>query len=113
VTSASRENKAIAKKIVAVIGGNPSVARFWDDDNKNSVDLLSLADRPTKGVTTVLMYYPDYAMKHLYFTTPFLWEDSLSTMDMSSKKVSFLLLIKDQPSKLLRLRYWYKPHFWN
>lgn len=39
----------------------------------------------------ITMYYPDYSMKHLYFTTPFLWENSLGTIDMPTKKVSFLL----------------------
>jgi antitoxin YqcF len=153
MTNASFENKAIANKIATAVGGAPSVTRFWDDGKKKHIDLLLLADRPTRGVTTVAslglsdiplyfkdkeyptrieilgcfqsqedlfpniistasfniikdnwfcapgiiypdivsMYYPDYSMKHLYFTTPFLWENSLVTIDMPSKKVSFLL----------------------
>ena len=37
------------------------------------------------------MYYPDVSMKHLYFTAPFIWEDSLSAIELKTKKVAFLL----------------------
>jgi hypothetical protein len=155
MTKASDENKAIAKKIVAIVGGNPSVTRYWDEDESHSVDLLFLENRPTNGVITVTslglsdsplyfrdeeypvrveilgccgiqkelfpnliatmafyiiknhwfcapgviypdvisMYYPDSHMKHIFFTTPFLWEDNLSALEFSSKKVAFLLAV--------------------
>jgi antitoxin YqcF len=155
VTNVSHDNKTIAKQIVAAVGGNPSVKKFWDEENNHHIDLLLLADRPTSGVTTVSsiglsdtplyfknkeyptrveilgcceskeelfpniistasfsiikdgwfcapgiiypdiisMYYPGYSMKHLYFTTPFLWEDSLPTIELPTKKISFLLAV--------------------
>jgi hypothetical protein len=36
-------------------------------------------------------YYPSTTVPHLYFTAPFLWEDSLKTLDCGTKKVSWLL----------------------
>ena len=149
----SNENKAIAKKIVAAVGGNPSVTRFWDENESHYIDLLALENKPVGGVTTVAslglsdtpllfqdkeypvrveilgccssqedlfpnmistasfciikdcwfcapgiiftdivsMYYPDRSVKHMYFTSPFLWEDSLSVMNLDTKKVTFLL----------------------
>ncbi len=36
-------------------------------------------------------YYQESTVPHLYFTSPFLWEDSLKTMELSSRKVSWLL----------------------
>ncbi|WP_246314591.1 suppressor of fused domain protein [Paenibacillus foliorum] len=41
----------------------------------------------------VKMYYPDLEMKHVMFVAPFLWEDSLTTLDFPSKKVAWLLAI--------------------
>jgi len=39
------------------------------------------------------MYYPNHEMKHVLFTSPFLWEDSLMTIDFDSKKVAWLLAV--------------------
>jgi len=41
----------------------------------------------------VSMYYPGSPMKHMYFTAPFIWENSLITTELNSKTVSFLLVI--------------------
>lgn len=38
-------------------------------------------------------YYPESSVPHLYFTAPFLWEDSLKTLDCATKKASWLLAI--------------------
>jgi antitoxin YqcF len=38
-------------------------------------------------------YYPSTTVPHLYFTAPFLWEDSLKTLDCGTKKVSWLLVV--------------------
>lgn len=46
------ENKAIARAALAAFGGKPSVAAYWDEDEKNSVDLLACKDRPQRGVTS-------------------------------------------------------------
>jgi hypothetical protein len=36
-------------------------------------------------------YYPSTTVPHLYFTTPFLWEGSLVSLDCGNKTVSWLL----------------------
>lgn len=41
----------------------------------------------------IQMYYPDYEMKHVLFMSPFLWEDSLKTIDFEEKKVAWLLAV--------------------
>lgn len=38
-------------------------------------------------------YYPDSTVPHLYLTAPFLWEDSLTTLDCGPYKVSWLLAV--------------------
>ncbi len=43
--------KTVAKKAASVIGGNPTVHTYWDDDEQSHVGLLSAADRPVTGVT--------------------------------------------------------------
>ena len=41
----------------------------------------------------VLMYYPGYEMKHLYFTYPFLWKGEFEPYKLDSKSVSWLMAI--------------------
>lgn len=41
----------------------------------------------------VEMYYPDSEMKHIYFTTPYLWEDKLEDFMVQNEEVHFLLAI--------------------
>lgn len=48
----SNENKSIAKAAAAVFGGAPAVHRYWDDDRKSSIAVLSSEDRPQPGVTS-------------------------------------------------------------
>ncbi len=38
-------------------------------------------------------YYPSTTVPHLYLTAPFLWEDTLKTLDCGTKKVSWLLVV--------------------
>jgi hypothetical protein len=38
-------------------------------------------------------YFPATTVPHLYFTTPFLWEDSPKTLDCGTKKASWLLVV--------------------
>lgn len=45
-------NKIIAKKELEVIGGKPSVFRYWDKDEIKDVDILSCIDRPYTGVVS-------------------------------------------------------------
>lgn len=52
MTAPSEANKGLARESAKVFGGKPKVTRFWDDDHKSSVDLLSCEDRPTRGVTS-------------------------------------------------------------
>ncbi|MCX8131108.1 MAG: suppressor of fused domain protein [Clostridia bacterium] len=39
----------------------------------------------------IKMYYPDKAMRHLLFISPILWDGKLKTLDLSEKKVAWLL----------------------
>ncbi|EJO5347061.1 suppressor of fused domain protein [Clostridium botulinum] len=41
----------------------------------------------------VKFYKPDYFMKHILFSSPFLWEDKLKTLNFEDKKVAWLLAI--------------------
>lgn len=41
----------------------------------------------------VAEYFPSTTVPHLYFNAPFLWEDSLRTLDCGTKEVSWLLVV--------------------
>ena len=43
--------------------------------------------------TLVEMYYPGLEMKHLYFTSPYLWQDKLEDFSVDGKAINFLLAI--------------------
>lgn len=45
-------DKVIARAAAAAFGGHPAVTRFWDDDRRSFIDLLSVKDVPQKGVST-------------------------------------------------------------
>ena len=42
--------KIIAQKELEVIGGNPQVFHYWDDNEINNIDIMSSLDRPYHGV---------------------------------------------------------------
>lgn len=42
--------KIIAKKELEAIGGTPKVFRYWDDNERNYIDVLSSVDSPCRGV---------------------------------------------------------------
>lgn len=44
-------DKAIARAAAAAFGGHPTVARFWDDNKRSFIDLLTATDAPQKGVS--------------------------------------------------------------
>ena len=48
----SEDNKIIAKAALAAFGGKPKVAAYWDEADKQSVDLLTCKDQPQKGITS-------------------------------------------------------------
>jgi hypothetical protein len=48
----SEENKEIAVKLASVLGGKPSVNRYWDEAEKSFVDLVACVDQPCDGVTS-------------------------------------------------------------
>lgn len=48
----------------------------------------------------VAMYDKGSAMKHIYFTAPFLWQDKLAALDPAVKKAAFLLLIPISDAEL-------------
>lgn len=50
--------------------------------------------------TLVEMYYPKSEMKHIYFTSPFLWEDKLEAFSVEGISVRFLLAIPISQSEL-------------
>ncbi len=47
----TEENRHIARTVAEVFGGAPVVHTWWDDEKKNSVDILSCKDSPAPGVT--------------------------------------------------------------
>jgi hypothetical protein len=49
-------------------------------------------------------YYPSTTVPHLYFTAPFLWEDSLKAIECETKKVSWLLVVPISDAELEFLR---------
>jgi hypothetical protein len=38
-------------------------------------------------------YYPSTTVPHLYLTAPFLWEDTLHTLELATRRVSWLLVV--------------------
>lgn len=48
----TNKNKVIAKTILEVFGGRPSVAKYWDDHQASHVDILSSINRPFEGITS-------------------------------------------------------------
>lgn len=45
-------------------------------------------------------YFKDSDMRHIFFTTPFLWQDKLEGLSLESKKVEFLLCIPISENEL-------------
>lgn len=41
----------------------------------------------------IQMYYSNLEMKHVLFMPPFLWEDTLKTIDVPEKKIAWLLAV--------------------
>lgn len=52
MSDVSSENKIIAKTVATVFGGHPKVTCFWDENEKNHVDILTCEGQPQKGVTS-------------------------------------------------------------
>ena len=160
--SVTNENKIIAQTALNVFGGNPKVFKYWDHEQRNSVDILSCADRPCEGVTSYstiglsehsigyksdelplrveivgacasdIKSYPNIiancalliiasnikcypgaifknaidisnikgGMKHVLFTTPFVWDKSLETINFQDKKVTWLNAVPISQSEL-------------
>jgi hypothetical protein len=48
----SKENKALALYLGPILGGTPSVSKFWDKENRNDVDILTVRDSPEAGVSS-------------------------------------------------------------
>lgn len=48
----TKANKIIARTALEAFGGNPSVSKYWDENNVSNVDILSTIDRPYEGVTS-------------------------------------------------------------
>ena len=52
MTKVSNTNQELAKTVARAFGGTPNVSRFWDDNRKGHVDILSCAEQPQNGVTS-------------------------------------------------------------
>ena len=48
----SEENKVIARSILQVFGGKPSVTKYWDDHRESNMDILSTINQPSEGLTS-------------------------------------------------------------
>lgn len=46
----SEENKVIAKTTLNAFEGKPKVFKYWDENNKSSVDILSCEDKNLKSI---------------------------------------------------------------
>jgi len=151
----SEQDMILAKHAAAAFGSKPSVQRYWDDNDKSFVDILSCSNSPEEGVTSfstvglsshtllrdgkeyparielvgacgssfssfpnilataafcvinsrwfcyptaifpnvVATYAESETMPHLFFTTPFLWDEKLQTQELSGKNVAWLQII--------------------
>jgi antitoxin YqcF len=58
----------------------------------------------TSVLDFVREYYPSTTVPHLYFTAPYLWNDSLNSLDCGTKKVSWLLLVPISDTELSFLK---------
>ncbi len=45
-------------------------------------------------------YYKGLTMRHVYFTSPFLWQEKLDQLELESKQVAFLLIIPISDAEL-------------
>jgi len=52
----------------------------------------------------VEIYSSDYEMKHVYFSAPFFWEDKLQPLNVSGRKVVWLLAVPFSDSELQYLK---------
>jgi len=52
MSNISEDKKTIAKTLAQAFGGKPSVRRFWDEKDKQFVDILTCSNRPEKGVSS-------------------------------------------------------------
>ncbi|KPV58254.1 hypothetical protein QJ48_17385 [Paenibacillus sp. A3] len=69
--SISNENKVIAKSALNAFGGKPSVSKYWDNNNKSSIDLLSVVNRPFDGVNSYsTIGLSDHSIKYTVDETP-------------------------------------------
>jgi len=50
--------------------------------------------------TLVEMFYPNKDMKHLFFTSPYLWEDKLEGFEVQNEEILFLLAIPISDAEL-------------
>jgi len=153
--SITPENKIIATTLRDVIGGTPSVIRYWDSEDKYFIDILSSSNRPATGISSfatiglsdydigfrvdtkplrvefvgvcesrfnfflniigdcallvikeryeshpgvilpdvIHEYLPESEMKHIFLTTPFIWEDTLVQLEFCDKTVTWLLAV--------------------
>lgn len=60
--------------------------------------------KPSRGAcfeTLIEMYYPNLDMKHIYFSSPYLWEDKLENFEIQGKRINFLLAIPISQTELL------------
>src|SRR5687767_9638892 len=60
MTEISPEDRRLAQHLAKAIGGAPAITRYWDDDAKSYVDILSAEDRPWEDATsfaTVGLYH--------------------------------------------------------
>jgi hypothetical protein len=49
----SAENKALAVYLRSMIGGRPSVSKFWDDAHHASIDIMRVEKAPDEHISTV------------------------------------------------------------
>ncbi len=148
-TEPTKKQKELYKKIAPILGVNPRVIEYGDDDNTNSIYIMNcpdpidnkvmfycsigLLDYPTDDKryeilmagydeyeaipnilstctffvmknnwkctygnvfeTLVEMYFKNTEMKHILFTTPYLWEDKFTDFNIEGEPVNFVLAV--------------------
>lgn len=52
MNTVSDENKILAKKIISILGGAPTIRKYWDDKHLNNIDILKCSSAPFPGLNS-------------------------------------------------------------
>lgn len=52
MTEIGETRRQVARAAAAAFGGNPTVARYYDEDESHSIDIVTCVDRPADGLVS-------------------------------------------------------------